>query len=98
MSENNNVTGVMEEEHQRLKRGYWKHTEAHEGFCLKKKKKDPLFGTCPGGPMVKTPCFHCRGHGFDPQGNYYPICRSAKNKHPLHDSAAEVKGKEVMLH
>ena len=20
----------------------------------------------PGGPVVKTPCFHCRGHGFDP--------------------------------
>ena len=20
----------------------------------------------PGGPGVKTPCFHCRGHGFDP--------------------------------
>ena len=20
----------------------------------------------PGSPVVKTPCFHCRGHGFDP--------------------------------
>ena len=20
----------------------------------------------PGGPVVKTPGFHCRGHGFDP--------------------------------
>ena len=20
----------------------------------------------PGGPVVKTPCFHCGGHGFDP--------------------------------
>ena len=20
----------------------------------------------PGGPVVKTPCFHCRGHRFDP--------------------------------
>ena len=20
----------------------------------------------PGGPMIKTPRFHCRGHGFDP--------------------------------
>ena len=20
----------------------------------------------PGGPVVKTPHFHCRGHGFDP--------------------------------
>ena len=23
-------------------------------------------GTFPGGPVVKTLCFHCRGHGFDP--------------------------------
>ena len=20
----------------------------------------------PGGPVLKTPCFHCRGHGLDP--------------------------------
>ena len=20
----------------------------------------------PGSPIVRTPCFHCRGHGFDP--------------------------------
>ena len=20
----------------------------------------------PGSPVVKTPCFHCRGHRFDP--------------------------------
>ena len=20
----------------------------------------------PGGPMVRTPCFHCRGQGFHP--------------------------------
>ena len=23
-------------------------------------------GDFPGGPEVKTPRFHCRGHGFDP--------------------------------
>ena len=23
-------------------------------------------GDFPGGPVVKTPCFHCLGHGFDP--------------------------------
>ena len=22
----------------------------------------------PGGPVVKTPCFHCRGHRFGPGG------------------------------
>ena len=61
-------------------------------------KKDPLLGTCPGGPVVETLCFRCREHGFNLQWNYYPICCSAKKKHPLYDSAAEVKGKEVMLH
>ena len=24
------------------------------------------FRHVPGGPVVKTPCFHCRGHGFNP--------------------------------
>ena len=24
------------------------------------------FWECPGGSMVRTPYFHCRGHGFDP--------------------------------
>ena len=24
------------------------------------------FGGFPGGPVVKTPCVHCRGHGFYP--------------------------------
>ena len=29
----------------------------------------------PGGPVVKTPCFHCRGHGFDPWlGKQDPTC------------------------
>ena len=23
----------------------------------------------PGGPVVKTPHFHCRGHGFDPSSS-----------------------------
>ena len=23
-------------------------------------------GDIPGGPAIKTLCFHCRGHGFDP--------------------------------
>ena len=23
-------------------------------------------GDIPGGPVIKTLCFHCRGHGFDP--------------------------------
>ena len=25
-----------------------------------------MLGDFPGGPVVKTPCFHCRGQRFDP--------------------------------
>ena len=28
--------------------------------------KNRFLGDFPGGPAVGTPCFHCRGHGFDP--------------------------------
>ena len=29
----------------------------------------------PGAPVVKTPSFHYRGHGFNPwSGNYDPTC------------------------
>ena len=28
--------------------------------------KRETFQHFPGGPVVKNPCFHCRGHGFDP--------------------------------
>ena len=35
----------------------------------------------PGGPVVKTPHFHCRGHGFNPwQGSQDPACFVAKKK------------------
>ena len=35
----------------------------------------------PGGPVVKTLCFHCRGCGFDPcSGNQDPTCLVATNK------------------
>ena len=30
------------------------------------KKKRQNVGDFSGGPVVKTPHFHCRGHGFDP--------------------------------
>ena len=28
--------------------------------------KNFKFWEFPGGPVVRTPCFHCRGHGFNP--------------------------------
>ena len=31
-----------------------------------------------GSPVVKTPCFHCRGYGLDPwSGNQDPTCHTA---------------------
>ena len=32
----------------------------------KKQQKKNLLKEFPGGPVVKTPCFQCRGRGFDP--------------------------------
>lgn len=32
----------------------------------------------PGGPLVKTPCFHCKGHGFIPGGGTKMLCGVAK--------------------
>ena len=33
----------------------------------------------PGGPVVKTLCFHCRGRGFDPWGGRsHMLCSLAK--------------------
>ena len=35
----------------------------------------------PGGPVVKTLRFHCRGHRFDPWlGNYDPTCHEARSE------------------
>ena len=43
----------------------------------------------PGGPVVRTPRFQCRGHGFQPgSGNKDPTCCVAKKK----------KKKKNMLH
>ena len=35
-------------------------------FGLECQLKIHSLGEFPGGPVVRTPCFHCRGHGFDP--------------------------------
>ena len=32
-----------------------------------KGKRIVFSGDFPGGPVVKTPYFHCRGHGFHPR-------------------------------
>ena len=78
MSENNNVTGVMEEEHQRLKRGYWKHTEAHEGFCLKKKKRTLFSGLALVVPWLRLRAFIAGGMGSIPRGTIIPYAAQPK--------------------
>ena len=45
--------------------------------------KNIILWEFPGGPVVRTPQFHCRGHGLDPwSGNSDPACRTGmpKNK------------------
>ena len=59
------------------------HYTIREGLLLKLKyaktiKKFFLTSDFPGGPVVKTLCFQCRGCGFDPRlGNEDPTCFSA---------------------
>ena len=31
----------------------------------------------PGGPVVRTPCFQCKGHGFDPWSGKFHMTRDA---------------------
>ena len=35
----------------------------YKASAIQSKQKDWEF---PDGPVVRTPCFHCRGHGFNP--------------------------------
>ena len=38
-------------------------------------------GDFPGGPVIKTPCFHCRGPGFHPWlGKQNPTCHMAQQR------------------
>ena len=43
-------------------------SKRHEALFLSTglKFKKKLRGDFPGGPVAKTPCSQCRGHGFDP--------------------------------
>ena len=43
-----------------------------------RKSRAGVKGDFPGGPVVKTPCFQCRGHKFNPWlGNEDPACCAA---------------------
>ena len=42
--------------------------------------QNSIFGIC-GGSVVKTPCFHCRGCGFNPwSGKFHMPCGAAKKE------------------
>ena len=44
----------------------------------------PRLGNFLGSPVVKTPCFQCRGHGFDPWvGNWNPLAGVQTPARPL---------------
>ena len=62
--------------------GSWGHTELDTPdtrvwyFSLRCTMTD-----FPGGPVVKTPRFHCWGHGFSPSlGNQDPVCIAKRLK------------------
>ena len=50
------------------------------------------FGDFPGGPVVKTLRFHCRGHRIDPgSGKFHMPCGAAKKKRKKKDSVLQDK-------
>lgn len=49
-------------------------------FCTFDRLKRPLFREFPGGPEVRTHCFHCHGPGCNPQLGTKILQRMAKNK------------------
>ena len=46
---------------------YWPHQlhEMEKEAVYENKENINTGREFPDGPVVKTPCFHCRGHGFD---------------------------------
>ena len=49
----------------------------------------------PKGPVVKTPDFHCKRHGFNPwSGNQDPMCQAAK-KNNLFQNEKDKKKKSL---
>ena len=47
----------------------------------------------PGSPVVKTPCFHCRGLGFDP----WPGGAERQGRSHMPGGMAKKKKKKIML-
>ena len=58
--------------------------------------KRVVMGKFPAGPVVGTPCFHCRGLGFNPwSGNYNPRSLAGCDKDGVgEDSNCEGDGDE----
>ena len=52
----------------------------------------------PGGPVVKSPCFHGRGHGFHPWlGKFHMPCNVAKKQPYLKNKKIGVLGSNKTL-
>ena len=64
------VTFPYNNNYQKEKLRKLSHLQSHQkeylGINLTKEVNDLYLWDFPGGPVVKTPCFHCRGHGFNP--------------------------------
>ena len=63
-----------------------------------------LFQDFPGGPVVKTPCFHCSGYGFDPSWGkkdptYHSVLNQAShfNEYTNHTSCSSVESDSACL-
>ena len=47
-------------------------------------------GDFPGGPVVKTPCFHCRGPRFHPWSGKFRMPRGVAKKKKAHRTRARI--------
>ena len=51
-----------------------------------------MTGNFLGSPVVKTPCFHCRGHGLDPLLGKFCTPHSVAKKKKRHESVVKRYG------
>ena len=57
------------------------HKRATKDACCQPPSSEGAEWDLPGGTVVRTPCFHCRGHGLDLcQGNYDSSCHASRPK------------------
>ena len=58
--------------------GYTGSVQEGTAQAMSPRRRESLGWDFPGGPVVKTLCFHCRRRRFDPwSGNQDPTCQAA---------------------